>query len=164
MPVNGNNTSHDLLKRHIDVGRVLCARLKKRHLLLSAPRPRLGRVDPATRDVDLVAENDKWERFRVAEISVVQELILPHEQIAEALVVVDGEREQATIGAAVEGRPQAAESLLSGRVPDLKRERLATDDDVFVQELHADRVVQLRVELVTDEPVHQRTLSDAPVA
>lgn len=77
-------------------------------------------------------------------------------QVAEALSVFDAEGEQAAVGATVEGCAEAPEALLSSRVPYLKDDVVAVHLQLLVEELYANGVEEVRIELVGDITVHER--------
>ncbi len=116
------------------------------------------------RHIHLVSQNHEREAVGLLDVGVEDELFPPVVEVLEALGVVHAEGQQAAVGAAVEGRPQAAESLLTGRIPDLQRDRAAVHLQVFIEELHADGVKEMGVELVSDVAVHERALSHSTVA
>lgn len=71
--------------------------------------------------VDLVAEDHKGKVVRVVGACLVHELRPPHVQPLEGLGIRDVIYEYTCIGAAVESHTKRLESLLPGRVPDLRR-------------------------------------------
>ena len=158
------HATHRLLegRRHVDG--VLGARLKVRvAAVLLAPLAHVLARHLPLGHVQLVAQHHEGERVGVLDVGVVRKLLLPVGQVVEALAVVHAEGEQAAVGAAVEGRAQAAEALLPRRVPDLQRHRAPVHLQLLVEELHADGVEQVRVELVGDVAVHEGRLAHAAV-
>lgn len=163
--VQSQNAAYRLLKSGRHVGGIFRARLKVRMaaVLAAPPLHVLPRHLPV-RHVHLVAQQHKWEVVGVFHVGVIRELFLPVSQVAKTLSVVQAEGEQAAVGAPVERRAQAAEALLSRRVPDLQRDLLAVHLQLLVEEFHANGVEEVRVKLVGYVAVHERGFADAAVA
>lgn len=163
--LQSQNSSDSFLKRNRNISRVFSARLEIRvFAAFPAPLLRFLTRHLPLRHVQLVAQNHEREAVGLLDVGVVDELFLPVVEVVEALAVVHAEGQQAAVGAAVEGRPQAAESLLAGRIPDLQRDRTAVNLQVFIEELHTDGVKEMGVKLVGDVTVHERALSHSTVA
>jgi len=163
--VRRQGAPHRLLEGRRHIGGVLGARLEVRvAAVLAAPLPSVLPRNLPLRHVQLVAQHHEGEAVRLLHVGVIRELLLPVGQVAEALPVVHAEGEQAAVGAAVERRAEAAEALLARRVPDLQGDVAAVHLQLPVEELHADGVEEVRVELVGDVAVHERRLADAAVA
>lgn len=105
--------------------------------------------------IQFVAQYHKREVVRVLNISVISELFLPVGQVAEALSVIKAEGEQAAVRAAVERRAEAAEALLTRRVPDLESDVVAVHLQLLVQEFHTNGVEKVRVKLIGNIAVHE---------
>jgi hypothetical protein len=87
-------------------------------------------------DIDLVADDDlpvsvhhlslwpvvtyEWEALRVHGARLHQKLVPPAVQCVEALRIVDIVDEHAAVSTAVEGDAERLETLLAGRVPELR--------------------------------------------
>lgn len=113
---------HDLvqqqLDRHLHVVPRKRARLNVIDLVLVRQRlgPRLA-DDPLVVQVGLVAAQDN---VRVVAVRVQPQLLHPVLHVQEALLVGDVEDQDEAHRVAVEGRRQAAEPFLAGRVPQLQ--------------------------------------------
>lgn len=70
-------------------------------------------------DINLVSEDHKGERVRVARARLDEKLVAPRVERVERLCVVDVVDEHAAVGAAVEGDAERLEALLAGCVPEL---------------------------------------------
>ena len=139
----------------IDVDGVLGARFEiRRIVIVSTPDGRLFVRHLTIWQVDFVSQDDDWKIVRITHVGVVEKLLFPHRQVLEALRVVDAEREETAVGSAIEGRSEALESFLAGRVPDLERVHFAVDAHVLVEKFDADRVERLAVEFVAHESLH----------
>lgn len=163
--LQSQNSSDGFLERHRNISRIFSAGLEVR-VSSAFPAPLLSFLAGhlPLRHVHLVSQKHEGEAVGLLDVGVEDELLPPVVEVVEALAVVHAEGEQAAVGAAVEGRPQAPESLLTRRVPDLQRDRAAVHLQVFIEELHADGVEEMGVELVCDVAVHERALSHSTVA
>lgn len=163
--VQSQDAAYCFLKSGCHVGSIFSASLKVgTAAVVAAPPLRVLRRHLPVGHVHLVTQHHEREVVRVFDVSVICELLLPVSQVAKALPVVQAEGEQAAVGAAVERRAEAAEALLTRRVPDLQRDLLAVHLQLLVEELHADGVEEVGVEFVGDVSVHERGLAHAAVA
>lgn len=163
--VQSQNAAYRLLKSGCHIGSIFSARLKVgMAAVLAAPPLRVLRRHLPVGHVHLVAQHHKWEIVRVFDVSVICELFLPVSQVAKTLSIVQAEGEQAAVGAPVERRAEAAEALLTRRVPDLQRDLLAVHLQLLVEEFHADGVEEVRVKFVGYVAVHERRFANAAVA
>lgn len=163
--IRRQHSAHCLLEGRRHVGGILGTGLIIRvAAVLLAPLLSLFTSHLPLRDVQFVAQDYERELLRLLHISVVDELLLPVAQVEKTLVVVHAEGEQAAVRAAIERSPEAAEALLARGVPDLQGDLVAVDLQLLVEELHADGVEKVRVELVGDVAIHEGAFSDAAVA
>lgn len=154
--VQRQNATYCLLKGRRYVCSILGACLKVRvAAVLAAPLPSVLPRHLPLGHIQFVAQHHKGEVVGVLYVSVISELLLPVGQVVEALSVVHAEGEQAAVGAAVERRAEAAEALLTRRVPDLQSDVVAVHLQLLVEELHADGVEEVRIKLVGDVAVHE---------
>lgn len=150
------NATHCLLKGRRYIRSVPGARLKVRvSAVFATPLSSVLPRHLTLRDIQFVSQHHKGEAVGVLYVSIVSKLLLPVRQVLETLSVVQAEGEQAAVGAAVERRAEAAETLLTRRVPDLQGDAAPVHLQLFVQELHAYGVEEVRVELVGDVSVHE---------
>lgn len=111
------------LKSLLDIDSLLGRGLKVRNAALGLAKGHgaLGRNDAlALLDIDLVAQNHKRERVRVARRGLNQELVAPAIEGVEGFGVVDIEDEYAAVGTTVEGDTERLEAFLTGCVPELR--------------------------------------------
>lgn len=72
-------------------------------------------------NINLVAQNDKWEVDRVIRVALNQKFVSPNVQSLKRLLVVDVVDKNAAIGTTVESNTQRLESLLACGIPKLQR-------------------------------------------
>lgn len=111
------------LKSLLDIDSLLGRGLKVRDAALGLAKGHgtFGRNDAlALLDIDLVAQNHKRKRVRVAWRGLNQELVAPAIEGVEGFGVVDIEDEHAAVGTTVEGDTERLEAFLTGCVPELR--------------------------------------------
>lgn len=96
-------------------------------------------------------------------VGVVAELLEPARDILVGLVLADVVDEQGADRAPVVGRGDGPVPLLTGRIPNLRLDRLGVDLDGPGRELDSDRRLRVQVELVARESAEKVRLSDAGV-
>lgn len=121
--LHGQGVAGDDIKGLLDVGVVLSADLEVGDVatILAVGHGALG-ADGAlvVAHVDLVAEHDEGEGFRVARGGLDQEFVAPRVERLEGFGRVDVVDEHAAVGAAVEGYAEGLEAFLAGGVPELE--------------------------------------------
>ena len=156
--------AHCLLKGHRYIGGILgTGFIIGEVAVLFAPLLSLLSRHLPLRHIQFVAQDDERELLRLLDVRVVDELLLPVAQIEKTLAVIYAEGEQAAVRAAIERSPQAAEALLASRVPDLQGHLVAIHLQLLVEELHADGVEKVRIELVGDVAIHEGAFSHTAV-
>ena len=111
------------LKGLLDVGVILGADLEigDAAAALAVGHGALGADGPlVVADIDLVAEDDEGEGFRVAGRGLDEEFVAPRVERLEGFGRVDVVHEHAAVGAAVEGHAERLEPFLACRVPELR--------------------------------------------
>ena len=126
----------------LDIDALLGAGLEVGHLstiLTISVCSFLGDHPPVFTDIDLVAEDDKREAFRVTRAGLDKELVAPGIEVLERLCRVDVVHQYAAVGASVEGHAERLEAFLARSVPQLEGHNAIVDGDFFGEEIRADR-------------------------
>jgi len=103
------------------------------------------------------------DEHAIADTSLELELVDPHGKVREGVGLGQIEDQDAGIGATVEGGAKRLETLLSGGIPDLQRDGLSIDLDIFSQEIGTNGGLVTVIELLAHVLVHEGGLSDTTV-
>jgi len=148
---------YGLLRRGLEIG-YTAFRLTPRH------RPFLRHHPLAFLDIDLVTEDDEGEVVRIPRTGLDEEFVSPRVERFETLTRVDVVDQDAAIRSSIESDTERLEPLLTGGIPQLKRDQSIVDHDLLRQEIGPDGSLVLVRETLVDKLVHERRLPDSAIS